>query len=144
MTSDWLTAKIIVALPKLTATQVDALLEELRDQDATIARTILNVALDAAEPAGAAQRYVREFYRVVAQLKTLDPSIARTIANATSADLRFSATTQFDVGLDDVRVDLSPTSAPEPASLTMLSLGAVTLLGCAWRRRRTKATQAAA
>jgi hypothetical protein len=75
--------QIIVALPKLAATQVHALLEELRDQDATIARTILNVALHAAEPAGAAQRYVREFHRVVGQLNTLDPSIARTIANAT-------------------------------------------------------------
>jgi hypothetical protein len=75
--------QIIVALPKLAATQVHALLETLRDQDATIARTILNVALDAAEPAGAAQRYVREFHRVVGQLKMLDPSIARTIANAT-------------------------------------------------------------
>ena len=75
--------QIVVALPKLAATQVDTLLEELRNQDATIARTILNVALDAAEPADAAQRYVREFHRVVGQLKTLDPSIARTIANAT-------------------------------------------------------------
>ena len=75
--------QIIVALPKLGAPQVDALLEELRGQDATIARTILNVALDAAEPVDAAQRYLREFHRVVAQLNTLDPSIARTIANAT-------------------------------------------------------------
>jgi ABC-type transporter Mla subunit MlaD len=72
-----------VALPKLAATQVDALLEKLRDQDATIARTILNASLDAAELAGAAQRYVREFHRVVGQLKTLEPGIARTIANAT-------------------------------------------------------------
>jgi CelD/BcsL family acetyltransferase involved in cellulose biosynthesis len=74
---------IIVALPKLAATQVEALLEELRVQDPTIARTILNVALDAAERFAAAQRYLREFHRVVAQLKTLDPSIARTIANVT-------------------------------------------------------------
>jgi hypothetical protein len=74
--------QIVVALPKLAATQIDALLDELRAQDPTIARTILNVALDAAEPRPAAQRYLREFHRVVAQLKTLDPSIARTIANA--------------------------------------------------------------
>jgi hypothetical protein len=75
--------QIVVALPKLAATQVEALLEELRVQDPTIARTILNVALDAAEPLPASQRYLREFHRVVAQLKTLDPGIARTIANAT-------------------------------------------------------------
>lgn len=74
--------QIIVALPKLAATQLEALLEELRAEDPTVARTILNVALDAAEPARAAQRYLREFHRVVAQLKTVDPSIARTIANA--------------------------------------------------------------
>jgi hypothetical protein len=74
--------QIVVALPKLAATQIDALLDELRAQDPTIARTILNVALDAAEPRSAAQRYLREFHRVVARLKTLDPSIARTIANA--------------------------------------------------------------
>ena len=58
-------------------------MEDLQVQDPAIARTILNVALDAAEPAAAAQRYLREFHRVVAQLKTLDPSVARTIANAT-------------------------------------------------------------
>ncbi|MGH9141678.1 MAG: hypothetical protein ACRD2I_11140 [Vicinamibacterales bacterium] len=75
--------QIIVALPKLSAVQVDALQEALRDQDPTIARTILNVALDAAEPVRAAQRYLREFHRVVTQLKTVDPRIARTIANAT-------------------------------------------------------------
>jgi len=75
--------QIVVALPKLAATEVEALLEELRAQDPTIARTILNVALDAAEPVPAAQRYLREFHRVVAQLKAHDPSIARTIANAT-------------------------------------------------------------
>ena len=75
--------QIIVALPKLAATQVDPLLKELRVRDPTIARTILNVALDAAEPVRAAQRYIREFHRVVAQLKRLDRSIACTIANAT-------------------------------------------------------------
>jgi hypothetical protein len=75
--------QIIVALPKLAATQVGDLLEQLRVKDPTIARTILNAAVDAAEPVAAAQRYLREFHQVVAQLKTLDPSIARTIANAT-------------------------------------------------------------
>jgi hypothetical protein len=74
--------QIIVALPKLAATQIEALLDELR-ADPTIARTILNTALDAATPRPAAQRYLREFHRVVERLKTLDPSIARTIANAT-------------------------------------------------------------
>jgi hypothetical protein len=75
--------QIIVALPKLAPAQIGDLLDELHKQDPTIARTILNVALDAAEPIPAAQRYLREFHQVVAQLKTLDPGIARTIANAT-------------------------------------------------------------
>jgi hypothetical protein len=87
--------QIVVALPKLAATQVEALLEELRVQDPTIAGTILNVALDAAEPVPAAQRYLRKFHRVVAQLKTLDTGIARTIAkrnvHGTDADAHATA-----------------------------------------------------
>jgi hypothetical protein len=42
--------QIVVALPKLSAEQIEDLLEHLRAEDPTIARTILNTALDAADP----------------------------------------------------------------------------------------------
>jgi len=75
--------QIIVALPKLSAQQVEDFLEELSASEPAIARTILNVALDAAEPVPAGRRYLSEYCRVVEQMKTFDPDIARTVANAT-------------------------------------------------------------
>lgn len=75
--------QIIVALPKLSADQIEGLLEELRSRDPAIARTVLNVALDAADPLSAGRRYLAEYHRVTEQLKSLAPDIARTLANAT-------------------------------------------------------------
>ena len=75
--------QIVVALPKLSAQQIEDLLEELRAADPTIARTILNTALDAADPVTAARRYLAEFHAVVRELRNIDPGIARTFANAT-------------------------------------------------------------
>lgn len=75
--------QIVVALPKLSAKQIEDLLEELQAHDATIARTVLNAALDAADPRTAARRYLAEFHGVVDQLKSVDPGVARTLANAT-------------------------------------------------------------
>lgn len=75
--------QIIVALPKLSAQQISDLFEDLRESDTTIARTILNVALDAADPLTASRRYLTEFHSVVSQLTKLDPGLARTLANAT-------------------------------------------------------------
>ena len=75
--------QIVVALPKLSAQQIEDLLEELRAADPTIARTILNTALDAADPRTAARRYLAEFHAVVRELRNIDPAIARTFANAT-------------------------------------------------------------
>ena len=75
--------QIVVALPKLSAQQIEDLLDEFRTSDPTVARTILNVALDAAEPLSAGRRYLAEYRSVVAQLQTVDPEIARTLANAT-------------------------------------------------------------
>jgi hypothetical protein len=75
--------QIVVALPKLSAKQIEDLLEELQARDATIARTVLNAALDAADPLTAARRYLAEFHGVVDQLKSVDPGVARTLANAT-------------------------------------------------------------
>jgi hypothetical protein len=75
--------QIVVALPKLSAQQIEDILEELRTADPTIARTILNSALDAAEPGTAARRYLAEFHAVVREFRNIVPGIARTFANAT-------------------------------------------------------------
>ena len=75
--------QIVVALPKLSADQVAALHDELQAADPAVARTILNVALDAAEPIPAARRYLAAFHRIVDDLGPIDPGIARTVANAT-------------------------------------------------------------
>ena len=75
--------QIIVALPKLSADQIESFLSELRAADPTIARTVLNVALDAAEPLPAGRRYMAEYHRVADELKAIDPGVARTVANAT-------------------------------------------------------------
>ena len=75
--------QIIVALPKLSADRINEFLEELKASDPTIARTVLNVALDAADPLSAGRRYLAEYRRVIEQMKTIDPQVARTLANAT-------------------------------------------------------------
>jgi hypothetical protein len=75
--------QIVVALSKMSAKQLRQLHEELQASDPTIARTVLNAALDASEPVPTARRYLTEFHRVVRALKDLDPSVARTVANAT-------------------------------------------------------------
>lgn len=75
--------QIVVGLPKLSAAQIESFLGDLNSKDPAIARTILNVALDAAEPLSAGRRYAAEYRRVARQLKAVDPHIARTLANAT-------------------------------------------------------------
>jgi hypothetical protein len=75
--------QIVVGLPKLSAAQIEGFLEELNSRDPVIARTVLNVALDAAEPLSAGRRYIAEYRRLARQLKTVDPHIARTLANGT-------------------------------------------------------------
>ena len=75
--------QIIVTLPKLAPDEVERLLEDLRAADPRIARTILNSALDAADPRAAGRRYLAEYHRVIEQLNKIDPGIARTVANAT-------------------------------------------------------------
>lgn len=75
--------QMVVALPKLSAKQIEDFFAELKASDASIARTILNAALDAADPFTTGRRYLAEFHAVVKQLQRLDPGIARTFANAT-------------------------------------------------------------
>jgi hypothetical protein len=75
--------QVIAVLPKLSASQIEDFLEELRITDRRIARTILNAALQAAEPLAAGRRYLAEYLSVAEELQTIDPSVARTLANAT-------------------------------------------------------------
>jgi hypothetical protein len=75
--------KIVGVLPKLSATQILEFLEELTRADRRIARTILNAAVDAADPLAAGRRYLAEYRLVARQLRAIDPTMARTLANAT-------------------------------------------------------------
>src|SRR5262249_4681320 len=75
--------QVVVALPKLSAKEIEDFFAELKASDASIARTILNAALDAADPLTTGRRYLVEFHAVVKHLQRLDPGIARTFANAT-------------------------------------------------------------
>ena len=49
---------MVVALPKLSAKQIEDFFAELKASDASIARTILNAALDAADPLTTGRRYL--------------------------------------------------------------------------------------
>ncbi len=75
--------QIVEVLPKLSACQVEDFLEEVRTTDRRIARTILNAAIEAAEPLSTGGRYLAEYRIVVEQLQAIDPRVARTLANAT-------------------------------------------------------------
>lgn len=50
--------------------------------DRRIARTIFNAALQAAQPLATGRRYLAEYRAVAEQLKRIDPTVARTLANA--------------------------------------------------------------
>jgi hypothetical protein len=80
--------QIAEVLPKLSASGVEAFLEELRSTDRRIARTIFNAALQSAQPLVTGRRYLAEYRAVAEQLKRIDPTVARTLANAS-----FTATT---------------------------------------------------
>lgn len=75
--------QVVVALPKLSAKQIEDFLEELKTSDESVARTILNAALDAADPLTTGRQYLTQFHAVVKQVQRVDPGIARTFANAT-------------------------------------------------------------
>jgi len=75
--------QIVVALPKLSAADIKGLLDSLTRREPIVARTILNTALDASVPREAAERYLKEYRRVVASVSHLEPNLARTMANGT-------------------------------------------------------------
>lgn len=76
---------IIKVLPKLSARDLEEFLAELTGADRRIARTILDAAIDAADPQAAGRRYLAEYRLVARRVHEIDPSMARTLANATFA-----------------------------------------------------------
>lgn len=74
--------QIVLTLPKLAPDDVERFFEELRAADPRVARTILNSALNAADPRSAGRRDLREYHRVIEQLNSIDPGIARTVATS--------------------------------------------------------------
>ena len=76
---------IIKVLPKLSARDLEDFLAELTSADRRIARTILDAAIDAADPLAAGRRYLAEYRLVARRVHEIDPSMARTLANATFA-----------------------------------------------------------
>jgi len=74
--------QIIKVLPKLSARQVEEFLGELTAADRRIARTIFDAAIEAARPVETGRRYLAEYSAVAQQLHAIDPSVARTLANA--------------------------------------------------------------
>jgi hypothetical protein len=75
--------QIITVLPKLSAVEIAHFLDELTRADRKIARTVLDAAIDAADPIVTGRRYLAEYRLVAKQLRSIEPNIARTLANAT-------------------------------------------------------------
>lgn len=91
--------KIICVLPKLSAAHIQEFLDELTAADRRIARTILNAAIDASDPIATGRRYLAEYRLVAHRLRAIDPTMARTLANAT-----FSAVMPLDKALEHMRL----------------------------------------
>jgi len=75
--------QIVTVLPKLSAARIEGFLDELTRADRRIARTVLDAAIDAADPLATGRRYLAEYRLVARQLQAIEPNIARTLANAT-------------------------------------------------------------
>jgi hypothetical protein len=74
--------RIVAALPKLSAAQIEEFFHELNRTDPRIARTILHAAVNTSAPIATGRRYLAEYRLVVRKLQHLDPTMARTLAAA--------------------------------------------------------------
>src|ERR1051326_1073326 len=74
--------QIIKLLPKVSAQRIERLFEDLMAANPQVARTMMNAAVDAADPITAARKYLQTYTAIVEQLQELDPTVARTLANA--------------------------------------------------------------
>ena len=79
---------VVLIAEELAPAAIEALLDSLTRREPSVARTILNAALDASVPREAAERYLEEYRRVVASLSHVEPNLARTMANATFMAMR--------------------------------------------------------
>jgi hypothetical protein len=73
--------QIVRVLPKLSARQVEEFLDEIVAADRRIARTIFDAAIEAAHPVATGRRYLTEYQAVAQELHSINPSVARTLAN---------------------------------------------------------------
>ena len=73
---------LTVGVPKLSATDMERLFDEMRGIDARYGRTLAEAALDGAEPWVMARRYGKSFTDAVGRIKSKDPRVARTLAAA--------------------------------------------------------------
>lgn len=89
--------QIVAVLPKLSPAQIEELLDELTRRDRRIARTVLDAALYAADPIATGRRYLAEYRLVARKLQSVEPTLARTLANAT-----FKAGVPFDKAMERV------------------------------------------
>jgi hypothetical protein len=69
--------QIITVLPTLSAEDVETLVSHSEHLDPQIARTILNAAINAAEPIPAATEYLNQY-----QTTRTDPQILRIVLNS--------------------------------------------------------------
>ncbi len=89
--------QIVAALPKLSPAEVEDFLDELTRADRRIARTVFDAAIFAADPPAMGRRYLAEYRNVEKKLQSVEPTLARTLANAT-----FKAGVPFEKALQHV------------------------------------------
>jgi hypothetical protein len=89
--------QIVAVLPKLSPAQLEEFFDELMRADRRIARTVLDAAVYSADPISTGRRYLVEYRLVVKKLQAVEPTLARTLANAT-----FKAGMPFDKALEHV------------------------------------------
>jgi len=89
--------QIVAVLPKMSPPQLVDFLDELTRADRRIARTVLDASVYAADPIATGRRYLAEYRLVEKKLQSVEPTLARTLANAT-----FKASVPFRKAMEHV------------------------------------------